>query len=58
VRKTQHKDIINKDSGNSSKPPSSDGFKKIYNSREKQAEQSAGSRAIKEVFRYCLKIRQ
>jgi len=29
------KAIINKDSGNSSKPPSSDGFKKIYNSREK-----------------------
>jgi transposase/FtsZ-binding cell division protein ZapB len=29
------KDIINKDSGNSSKPPSSDGFKKIHNSREK-----------------------
>jgi len=29
------KAIINKDRGNSSKPPSSDGFKKIYNSREK-----------------------
>ena len=29
------KAIINKDSGNSSKPPSSDGLRKIYNSREK-----------------------
>lgn len=28
------RDIINKDSSNSSKPPSSDGFKKIHNSRE------------------------
>jgi regulator of replication initiation timing len=29
------KAAVNKDSGNPSKPPPSDGFKKIYNSREK-----------------------
>ena len=36
------KDIINKNSGNSSKPPSSDGFKKIQNSREKSGKQPGG----------------
>jgi len=36
------KDIINKDSGNSDKPPSSDGFKKIYNSREKTGKRPGG----------------
>jgi transposase len=33
---------INKNSGNSSKPPSSDGFKKIPNSREKSPQKSGG----------------
>ena len=33
---------INKDSGNSSKPPSQDGFKKIPNSREKSMRESGG----------------
>jgi transposase/regulator of replication initiation timing len=36
------KAIINKDSGNSSKPPSSDGFKKIYNSRERTGRKPGG----------------
>jgi len=36
------RDIINKDSGNSSKPPSSDGFKKIHNSREKTGRKPGG----------------
>lgn len=36
------KDQINKNSGNSSKPPSTDGFKKIPNSREKSARKSGG----------------
>ena len=36
------KAIINKDSGNSSKPPSSDGFKKIHNSREKTGRKPGG----------------
>ena len=36
------KAIINKDSGNSSKPPSSDGFKKIYNSREQTGRKPDG----------------
>jgi len=36
------KAIINKDSGNSSKPPSSDGFRKIYNSREKTGKRPGG----------------
>jgi regulator of replication initiation timing len=36
------KAIINKDSSNSSKPPSSDGFKKIYNSREKTGRKPGG----------------
>jgi len=36
------KAIINKDSSNSSKPPSSDGFKKICNSREKTGRKPGG----------------
>ena len=36
------KDIINKDSSNSSKPPSSDGFNKIQNSREKTGRKPGG----------------
>lgn len=36
------KDIINKNSGNSSKPPSSDGFVKIHNSREKSGKKPGG----------------
>jgi transposase len=36
------KAIINKDSGNSSKPPSSDAFKKIFNSREKTGRKPGG----------------
>jgi transposase-like protein/regulator of replication initiation timing len=36
------KAIINKDSGNSSKPPSSDGFRKIFNSREKTGRKPGG----------------
>lgn len=36
------KEIINKDSSNSSKPPSSDGFKKIQNSREKSGKRPGG----------------
>jgi len=36
------KAIINKDSSNSSKPPSSDGFKKIFNSREKTDRKPGG----------------
>jgi len=36
------RDIINKNSGNSSKPPSSDGFKKIHNSREKTGRHPGG----------------
>ena len=36
------KDIINKNSGNSSKPPSSNGFKKIHNSREKSGKRPGG----------------
>lgn len=36
------KEIINKNSGNSSKPPSSDGFKKIHNSREKTGKRPGG----------------
>lgn len=36
------KDIINKNSGNSSKPPSSDGFLKIQNSREKSGKRPGG----------------
>jgi len=38
------KDIINKNSGNSSKPPSSDGFKKIHNSREKTDKKVGGQK--------------
>ena len=36
------KAIINKDSGNSSKPPSTDGFRKICNSREKTGKPPGG----------------
>jgi regulator of replication initiation timing/transposase len=36
------KAIINKDSSNSSKPPSSNGFKKIHNSREKTGRKPGG----------------
>ena len=36
------KEIINKNSGNSSKPPSTDGFKKIHNSREKSGKRPGG----------------
>jgi hypothetical protein len=36
------KAILDKNSGNSSKPPSSNGFKKIPNSREKSAKKSGG----------------
>jgi transposase len=36
------KAIINKDSSNSSKPPSSDGFKKIPNNREKSGKKRGG----------------
>ena len=36
------KEIINKDSGNSSKPPSSEGFKKIDNSRERSGKRPGG----------------
>ena len=35
---------INKDSGNSSKPPSQDGFKKVPNSREKSTRKSGGQK--------------
>lgn len=41
------KDIINKDSSNSSKPPSSDGFKKIQNSREKTGKTVGGQEGHK-----------
>jgi len=36
------KEIINKNSGNSSKPPSTDGFKRIPNSREKSGKRPGG----------------
>jgi len=36
------REIINKNSGNSSKPPSSDGFNKIHNSREKTGKRPGG----------------
>lgn len=39
--------IINKNSGNSSKPPSSDGFKKIHNSREKSGKRPGGQNGHK-----------
>jgi hypothetical protein len=41
------KDIINKDSCNSSKPPSSDGYKKIHNSREKSEKSVGGQKGHK-----------
>ena len=41
------KDIINKNSSNSSKPPSSDGFKKIHNSREKTGKTVGGQKGHK-----------
>jgi len=36
------REILNKDSGNSSKPPSSDGFKKIHNSRVSTGKKAGG----------------
>ncbi|MDR2657186.1 MAG: DUF6444 domain-containing protein [Oscillospiraceae bacterium] len=36
------KSLINKDSSNSSKPPSSDGYKKIPNNREKTGRSQGG----------------
>jgi len=44
VENQKLKDIINKDSGNSSKPPSSDGFKKINNCREKSGKSVGGQK--------------
>jgi transposase len=41
------KDIVNKDSSNSSKPPSSDGFKNIHNSREKTGKTVGGQKGHK-----------
>lgn len=41
------KDIINKDSSNSSKPPSSNGFKIIHNSREKSGKPVGGQKGHK-----------
>ena len=41
------KDIINKDSSNSSKPPSSDGFKKITSTREKTENKLGGQKGHK-----------
>lgn len=41
------KAIINKDSSNSSKPPSTDGFKKIPNNREKSEKNRGGQRGHK-----------
>ena len=41
------KDIINKDSSNSSKPPSTDNFKKIHNSREKTSRKPGGQKGRK-----------
>jgi hypothetical protein len=38
------KSIINKDSSNSSKPPSSNGFKSIPNSREKSGKSQGGQK--------------
>ena len=42
LRAEKLKDIINKNSGNSSKPPSSDEFVKINNSREKSGKKPGG----------------
>lgn len=41
------KAIINKNSGNSSKPPSSDGYKKIHNSREQTGRKPGGQKGHK-----------
>ena len=47
------KSIINKDSGNSSKPPSTDGFRKIVNLREKSQRPSGGQKGHPG---HCLKL--
>jgi transposase len=39
---TSLREMMNKNSGNSSKPPSSDGYKKIFNSRVKSGRSSGG----------------
>jgi len=41
------KDMLNKNSSNSSKPPSSDGYKKIPNSREKTGKRPGGQKGHK-----------
>ena len=47
VENQKLKNIINKNSGNSSKPPSSDGFVKIQNRREKTGRKPGGQRGHK-----------
>jgi len=45
------RNIVDKDSSNSSKPPSSDGFKIIHNSREKTGKKPSGQKGHKGCFR-------